>query len=108
MELAMANGFGGIGFTEMNEQEKLNANGGSTFGFLLGLTVGWNEGYADGLTTGGSLGLALGTCAGAAIGGPGGAAVLGAAGCAIFGLPAGIACGVKEALDTAHEYSQRY
>ena len=35
MNLAMENGFGGVGFTEMNEQEMILADGGELFPELM-------------------------------------------------------------------------
>lgn len=108
MNLAMANGFGGVGFTEMNEQEVLQVGGGSDFGFVVGLIVGWNEGYAEGLHEGGKEGAKLGAVAGTLMGGPLGGGIGTLGGYALFGVPTGISRGMKNALDTAEEYSQRF
>lgn len=108
MNLAMANGFGGVGFTEMNELEVLQVGGGSDFGFVVGLVVGWNKGYADGLLEGGPKGAAIGGTAGALFGGPLGGGLGALGGFALFGVPTGISYGMENALDTAYEYSQKF
>ena len=75
MEMAMANGFGAVGFTELNEQEMMWVGGGGILDTVGSIASG---------AVGGAAGKWLGVKIGGAVGGPIGAVVGGIIGVAIY------------------------
>lgn len=80
MEMAMANGFGAVGFTELNEQEMMSVDGGWDWGIVLGGTALAVACIGVTLSTGG-----IGLCSIPLILGAGTTAEIAVAGAAVAG-----------------------